>query len=85
MGYKNPHNRSHVKGARLLRPRLDPLVMSLFFAKSVRRCVLLFFSFANVLYYTLELTGAPLHKICVWTQIRKIKRKLIFNTIRFAH
>ena len=24
-------------------------------------------------------TLAPLHKICVWTQIRKIKRKLIFN------
>ena len=22
---------------------------------------------------------APLHKICVWTQIRKIKRNLIFN------
>ena len=22
---------------------------------------------------------APLHKICVWTQIRKIKRKLSFN------
>ena len=24
-------------------------------------------------------TKAPLHKICVWTQIRKIKRNLIFN------
>ena len=36
---------------------------------------LLFISLFNHFYVTL----APLHKICVWTQIRKIKRNLIFN------
>ena len=33
------------------------------------------FPWALTLFFSL----VPLHKICVWTQIRKIKRKLIFN------